>query len=432
MPEEPEGSPKPVGEAEGIEYPRLRPIDVQPVEVDGRQALALRDPEHYAESVLCVSPDTAGVLGLLDGRNSLLDIQAAFSRRYGELLFREQLLGLLRSLDEHLLLDSPRFAAHKAAVDADYRRAAARPAFFAGMSYPDDPAALRRFLDGLFDVADGPGATPPSPEAARMVGLVVPHIDLPRGGYCYGWGYREAEGLPPVDRWVILGTAHAPMRRPFALTRKAFETPLGAAEVDQECLDRLLERVGEAWLEGEMAHRGEHSIEFQAVFLRHRIPAERPLCILPVLCGSFQEFVEARRAPDEATEAGGFLAALREVLRGLPGRTVVVASADLAHVGGQFGDPWPVTPGRLREIAAADREALDAVVSGDAEAFFQRVARDGDRRRVCGLPPIYAALRLLHPAEGRLLKYGQWPDPSGTVTFAAAALYGKGHSGNAK
>jgi hypothetical protein len=51
------------------------------------------------------------------------------------------------------------------------------------------------------------------------------------------------------------------------------------------------------------------------------------------------------------------------------------------------------------------------------------VAREGDRRRICGLAPIYMALRLAPASSGRLLRYGQWPDPQGTVTFAAVALY---------
>jgi hypothetical protein len=410
-------------EAEDLEYPRLRPVEARPVEIEGRQAIALSDPAHYADGAVCVSPETVSLLGLLDGRNSLLDIQAAYVRRFGTLLFREDLLGLIRTLDENLLLDSPRFARRRADLEAAFRRLPTRPAFFAGKGYPDDPESLRQFLDGLKDAEEGPRDAPPSASAGRLRGLVVPHIDFARGAACYAWGYREAEGLLAADRWVILGTAHVPMARGFALTRKAFETPLGLVDADTAALDWFLQRVGPAWLDDEFAHRGEHSIEFQAVLLRHCVPPDRPLRILPVLCGSFHEAVEARRTPGEASEVETFLSALRETLESLPGRTGVVASADLAHVGPQFGDPSPVTPARLRQIEAADREMLAAVESGDAEGFFRSVARDGDRRHICGLPPIYAALRLLPGTEGRLIKYGQWADPNGTVTFAALGLY---------
>jgi AmmeMemoRadiSam system protein B len=227
----------------------------------------------------------------------------------------------------------------------------------------------------------------------------------------------------PVDRWIVLGTVHTSITRPFALTRKAFETPLGPAEVDEECLEALLTRVGNRYFDDEFAHRGEHSIEFQGVFLRHATPAHRPVRIVPILCGSFHRFVEDRRPPQDGDEVEEFLAAVRETLRALGGRTVVLASADLAHIGPQFGESRPVTPGRLREVEEADRQMLASVETGDAEGFFRAVAKDGDRRHICGLPPIYGMLRILAGQRGRLLRYSQWPDPNGTVTFAALALY---------
>jgi len=398
-------------------------VEAFPAMISGQEVLCLRDPLQYSEAVVYVPAQTASILGLLDGQHSLLDIQEAFVRRFGGLLFREQLLQIIRSLDEHLLLDSPRFVGHRAEVEEGFRCARSRAALLAGKSYPSDPGALRRQLDGYMTAPDGPGGTPPSPSAASLAGLVVPHIDFARGGPCYAWGYRELEGAPPADRFLILGTVHAPITQAFSLTRKDFETPLGTVEADQEFMDRLLSAAGNGYLDDELAHRGEHSIEFQTVFLRHHTPPARPVRIVPVLCGSLHRFVEDRRSPREEREVEAFVAALRETMAILGGRTVVMASADLAHVGPQFGDPHQITPGQLREVADADREMLEPVEAGDAEAFFRAVVRDEDRRRICGLPPVYTLLRLLPGAWGRLLRYSQWPDPQGTVTFAAVALY---------
>ena len=408
---------------DGNDFPRLRPLEAFPATVQGKQVLCLRDPMHYTDAVVSVPPQTAAILDLFDGVHSLLDIQEAFARRFGTLIFREQLLEIIHSLDEHLLLDSPRFADRRATVEEEFRRAPARPARLAGMSYPTDPEALRAELGAYFDADGGPGGAPPSSLAGCLSGLIVPHIDFARGGPCYAWGYRELAGILPVDRWVVLGTVHVPIGQPFALTRKDFGTPLGTAGIDRECVEALIARVGEQYLQDEFAHRGEHSIEFQCVFLRHLVPARHPVRIVPILCGSFHRFVEGRRAPAPGDAAEEFLDALGEILAVQGGRTVIVASADLAHVGPQFGDARPVTPGQLREVEAADREMLRSVEAGDAEAFFQAVARDGDRRRICGLPPVYAMLRVLEGCQGRLLRYAQWPDPNGTVTFAALAMY---------
>ncbi len=410
-------------DSDSYEYPRLRPLEAFPAMVSGQEVVCLRDPLRYSEAVVYVPAQTASILGLLDGEHSLLDIQEAFVWRFGNLLFREQLLQVIRSLDEHLLLDSPRFAEYRVEIEEGFRRGRSRGASLAGKSYPSDSRALGGQLEAYMAAPDGPGDTPPTPSAASLAGLVVPHIDFSRGGPCYAWGYRELEGTPPTDRFVILGTVHSPITRPFSLTRKDFETPLGAVETDQEFVDHLLEAAGKGYLDDEFAHRGEHSIEFQTVFLRHRTPPGRPVRIVPVLCGSLHRFIEESRSPSEDLAIEAFVAALRRTMATLGGRTVVMASADLAHVGPQFGDPHQITPGQLREVADADREMLKSVEAGDAEAFFRSVARDEDRRRICGLPPIYTLLRLLPGARGRLLRYSQWPDPHGTVTFAAIALY---------
>ena len=65
---------------------------------------------------------------------------------------------------------------------------------------------------------------------------------------------------------------------------------------------------------------------------------------------------------------------------------------------------------------------LEAVMGGEPGAFFDSVAADGDRRRICGLSPIYTFLRALPGVRGRLIRYSQWPDPEGAVTFCAAAF----------
>jgi AmmeMemoRadiSam system protein B len=99
-----------------------------------------------------------------------------------------------------------------------------------------------------------------------------------------------------------------------------------------------------------------------------------------------------------------------------------IAGADLAHVGPRFGDPQPVSQTELATIDREDRAMLQAVEAGDADGFFESVRRDGDRRRICGLSPIYTLLRVRAGAKGRLRQYGQWPDPQGVVSFASVVF----------
>jgi AmmeMemoRadiSam system protein B len=119
---------------------------------------------------------------------------------------------------------------------------------------------------------------------------------------------------------------------------------------------------------------------------------------------------------------GRFLDALRDTAAASGRRVAFVAGADLAHVGPRFGDAEPVAPDALARIAADDRRMLAAVEAGDAGAFFDEAARDGDRRRVCGLSPIWSLLRATGGASGTLRQYGQWPDPNAVVTFASVVF----------
>ncbi len=59
----------------------------------------------------------------------------------------------------------------------------------------------------------------------------------------------------------------------------------------------------------------------------------------------------------------------------------------------------------------------------DAEGFFRSIQKDGDKRKICGLAPIYVLLKLTETSRGKLLKYEQWPDPMGMVSFASICLY---------
>jgi AmmeMemoRadiSam system protein B len=117
-----------------------------------------------------------------------------------------------------------------------------------------------------------------------------------------------------------------------------------------------------------------------------------------------------------------FLDALADAVAATGRRVAYVAGADLAHVGPRFGDPEPVSAAELQRVAREDREMLATVEAGDAAAFFDSAARDGDRRRICGLSPIWALLRATGGRRGTVRRYGQWPDPAAVVTYASVVF----------
>ncbi len=406
---------------EWADRPRLRTVEAFPLEADGRKVIGLRDPAGFTDSVLLLPLPLLDIVSLFDGEHTILDIQAMYMRRHGELLFRERLEEILGMLDEHGFLDSPRFAERRRQIEEAFHQSPTRQAIHAGKAYAGEAEALRAQLDGFFAPPDGPGVPGP-PSERSLSAIIAPHIDFQRGGPVYAWAYREVAEKCAADLFVIFGTCHAGMADPFALTLKDYDTPLGPAPVDRELCEALARRDGKDFLGSELAHRGEHSIEFQAVFLQYLFGGRRDFTIIPILTSFLHESLMSGEEPEADPWIPRFFEALGETLAASGRRACLVAGADLAHVGPRFGDPEPVTPAVLREVEREDHATLEAVTAGDARGFYESVAKDGDRRRICGLSPIYTLLRCLGPSSGKLLKYAQWPDPQGTVTFASVVF----------
>lgn len=424
--------------------PALRPLEIFPVRHNGDTRYCLRDVHGVTGHAVLLTPQQVVLAVCLDGRAEVPDVQEAFARAFGARLSETDVERFVQSLDEALLLETPRFQAHFERVREEFRLLPARPAMLAGASYPAAPEALSALLEGCFD-APGPGplnGSPlgPLPQAggegsqphpftggrrgeSRLVGIVSPHIDFSRGGHSYAWAYQEVLKHGLADLYVILGVAHVSPPAPFVLCLKDFETPFGPAPCERTLGKALHAEVSRHdLLEHEFCHRSEHSIEFQVVWLaycRRRLGGD--FRILPLLCSA------APPPGEHGSEAAHeTLAALARLLRGYPGKVCLLAGADLAHVGPRFGDEETVAA-LLPWMEAEDRKSLDRVLALDPEGFHRSVMDDGGKRRVCGLAALYATLCLLqelHPkAEGRLLRYAHAPDPAGgQVSFASLAF----------
>jgi hypothetical protein len=407
--------------ADRPESPQLRAVEAFPARVEDREVICLRDPSGLTDAVLTVPRSLAPILALFDGSRSFVDVQAEIMRQCGELVLRSQLESMVDILDEHLFLEGPRVEGERARQRAEFLGAPTRRAFLAGRSYDDEPDALAAALEADFEPPAGPGPIG-SPGDGAVTALVAPHIDFNRGGPAYAWAYRAfAESARDADCVIVLGTAHA------GLDGHAFDTPFGPLEVDREVLDAIGRRAPGDLFAAELAHRGEHSVEFQAVWLqylrRRRGGGEQR--IVPILASFAHECLARGASPEGVREVESVLDSVRSAMATVPRRYCVVAGADLAHVGPRFGDPWRVGRAELARVETDDRALLRPVVEADAEGFFAEAFRQQDRNRICGLSPIYALLRLLPRGpngHGRLLHYGQWPDPEGTVTFTSVSF----------
>lgn len=309
-------------------------------------------------------------------------------------------------------------------------RIQARPAAHAGAAYPAEPRRLRAAFAACFAQVAGQRAQI-SARSGEVRGLLSPHIDPGRGVRGYASAYGRLAERCRATTFIIFGTAHGGLRQWFAATERDFATPLGIVRTDRRFLARVATHLRSSLFgrrvdlfADEEAHRWEHSIEFQAVFLRYALGARRSLRIAPILVSSFAPLIDAGRTPDDVPEIQCFLAALRAAESEQAGRVCYVSGADLAHVGRRFGDSDLLTPRRLSALERDDRKLLDQVCRCSAAGWFRHVARSGDRNRICGLAPTYMLLEAVQPAVGKLLHYEQAVDGGGAacVSFASVAL----------
>src|SRR5688572_17677037 len=373
---------------EKVTHPLLRPVEAFPVRLEGKEMLCLRDPLGLAEQPIFLNGALVLLVSLMDGSNSMRDIQAAYLRKMGSILYMEELEDLVRQLDQYRYLDSPSFQTYYEDLVRDFRNSTKRAPIHAGGAYEKSTEGLRSQIDAFFDHPDGPGPVGAAADGNHLRGLIAPHIDFHRGGPTYGHAYRTLADYPGADRFIIFGTCHNPIDRRFVLTEKDYDTPLGCAETDRDFVRRLASKLSVDYFHDEIAHRGEHSIEFQAVCLKYLYGEDRQFNIVPILVGSFHDIYSEGKTAAENPEIQAMVKAVRKTMEEMPSSYCIVAGADLAHVGRRFGDPSGPTQEFLREVERDDRILLDRVEAGDADGVLQLIAADNDRRRVCGYPPI--------------------------------------------
>lgn len=395
-------------------------IDAAPAQKDGETYYILYDRAGITQSRLLVSPLGLLIAGRLDGTASILEICDSLGRETHGGVACSEVERVVEALEEAYFLQGPRFLDFQAQAARDFLAEPLRPPGSAGSAYPADAKTLAADLDAMLTEAPPPEES--APPALRFPrGIIVPHIDYLRGAAGYGQAYGLLSALSKPRTVIVIGTAHMPLHERYSLCEKDFDTPLGPVEVDRDQCAKLREALrGAADVDRDMlAHRGEHSIELQAVWLRHTYGSD--VRIVPILAASLGEFLDGDRDPEDAAAEPAVKAMANYLAAAVSrGDTMIMASADLAHVGPRFGDNREVTNQFLAEVEEVDRDYLEALAI-DATSGLESLAAHQDRHHVCGSACIFAMGLALPSAKTRLLGYHQavTPEMRQAVTFAA-------------
>lgn len=395
--------------------PKMRnDLEFIPVQHEGRQLVLVRDHLGLVQEGKAVAPALYQVMALLDGFRTMRDLQWELMRqRRGLLVDTDEIKNILAQLDESFLLDSERYKSARNEIVTRFASEPVRVCSHCGQGYPNDPLALRARLDEILET-EAPASRPDG----TIQALMAPHIDLKVGYKVYSRVYSMLQYTSP-KRVILLGVGHQMADDLFSLTDKDFETPLGLVKSDPIPIEPLREKGKGAVSENDFAHRSEHSIEFQLLFLQHIL--KHNITIIPILCGSLQAFLPEYSRDAYLEKAGPFLEALREIV--MEPDTLLVAGVDFSHIGPKFGHDRPAEYLEGQSVAH-DKKLLEHLSMQDRERFWEESREVKDRFNVCGFSALACLLEVLPPCKGDILDYQVWHEEAtkSAVSFAGAVF----------
>jgi AmmeMemoRadiSam system protein B len=384
--------------------PALRQHQALPMKKDNQPLIALRDPYMLSKETVVIPANVYSVIQQIDGNTTSEEIVKTTkvpAEKFIELLEKLDGVGLLWGPTSKKLEEN---AIKQLKADDTFPIRSSRSL---GETHDD----CREKIEKWFAETEDPEFDKP------VKAVVAPHLDYERGWQNYAAAYYAWKDTDTPDRVVIFGTNHFGNGDGVVLSTIGFSTPMGTCPVDKPIIGALEKQFGRNITIDLIDHIAEHSIELQLPWLQYNygnVPVVAALIPNPL-----DEMIED---DGERTTIDEFIPALRAILDEVGGTTLFVASADLSHVGQQFGEPRPVDEQRRFDVERHDREMMTKFISNDAEEFISAMRWNNNATQWCSIGNMSAVLKLVCPDEIELIDYRQSCDDKGAVLVSSCAM----------
>jgi hypothetical protein len=389
---------------EHLMMPALRKFQAWPVKQKDQQFVALRDPYMLKEETMVVPLNVYGLIQRIDGNTLAADISKATGAP------PEIVVDVLQKLDESGLLWGPTATKLEDETVEKLKQAGSFPIRASGTLGKSEDSCRAQLSEWLLETEN--------PEFEQHVKAIVsPHLDYQRGWPNYASAYYSWQDQEPPDRVVILGTNHFGEGDGVVLSTIGFSTPLGTCPIDQVVVNELEQSFGDAITKDIIDHAAEHSIELQLPWLQHcfgNVPVVA--CLIPC------PLVEMIEDDGKRTSTEEFVPRLIDILNEVGGTTLFVSSADLSHVGQQFGEPRPVDEQRKFDVERHDREMMTKFISNDSDEFVAAMKWHNNSTHWCSVGNMSAIIELVHPDSIELIDYRQACDEKGVALVSSCAM----------
>jgi AmmeMemoRadiSam system protein B len=389
---------------EHLYMPALRQFQAWPIQKDAKQFVALREPFMLTKETLVIPAEVFAAFQFIDGESTLDEIVKKTKAN------PEQFIELVKKLDAVGLLWGPTAKQLEEKAVAKLQEVGTFPIQSSGSLGETSEACKKQIESWLSDIED--------PELEHPVkAIIAPHLDYARGWPNYASAYYAWTKTDKPDRVVILGTNHFGNGDGVVLSTIGFTTPLGFCPVDENVVGKLTEKFGTCITADFIDHAAEHSIELHLPWLQYcfgDVPIVAALIPNPLI-----ELIED---DGERTSTSEFIEQLTSILNEIGGTTLFVSSADLSHVGQQFGEPRPVDDQRKFDVERHDREMMAKFIENDSNEFIEAMKWNNNATQWCSIGNMAAILELAKPSEIELIDYRQACDQKGIALVSSCAI----------
>jgi AmmeMemoRadiSam system protein B len=199
-------------------------------------------------------------------------------------------------------------------------------------------------------------------------------------------------------------------------------------------LDLVKSKLGNAdaakFMEHRYDHEREHSIELHIPWIQHCLGPNDGGEHIPVFAALIHDpCVNSGESYDGAGLAlDPFIEALTAALAEIGGKTLIISSADLSHVGPAFGDQQtligedqPVVEAR-NKVVQHDREMLKLIMENKPDDLVASMSWQQNPTRWCSVGNIVCAMKVAKPTSVTMLNYGAAIDQQGMTMVSHAAI----------
>ncbi|MBL0927055.1 MAG: AmmeMemoRadiSam system protein B [Phycisphaerales bacterium] len=439
--------------------PKIRAIQGFPVHTeDGQTILGIRDARQVSDKVIFTNPLAQFMLPHMTGEHGVEEVarrawamaqQHQVPAQFQQAFNAENARMLVAQLDAAGFLEGPVFdgmlAEMRSSFDSSEVLPPAATADFADALVVQEvgqeataeqktqmgPEKLRRALDQWMDEALKPVSDPSFDALPKAV--FAPHLDYYRGWPNYAHVYGRMRVVDRPDRVIILGTNHFGMGTGVTACDKGFATPLGVSKLDSAFADAVKKHLSaeqaRQLFEHRYDHEREHSIELHLPWIQHvfadKSTGEGPRVFAALVHDPLPNNGESY--DNNGLGLMPFVDALQKAIAESPGRTLVVSSADLSHIGRSFGDQQTFVgedqnaANFRNRVVQHDQAMLQLVADAKPDELVASLAWQENWSRWCSLGNIVAAIKATRAEKVKILHYAAAGDDQGVAMVSSFA-----------